>query len=213
MPVELFIARRYLRAKRKQAVISVITAISTIGVAAGVMALIVALAINNGFRLQLQSHLLGATSHVNLLEVERGRGIEDWRAFADQAPDLGHQHEFVARLVAQHSAEASLGQPAAVQRRRVEEADARIPRGRDQAMAIFVRDGFVEPAQRGLAQAELGDLESRTAEGDAFQRSKIFDMRSLLSPLKSWVTAIIVAISASQRMLVGSCVSSAIARS
>ena len=84
MPVELFIAGRYLRAKRKQAVVSVITAISTLGVAAGVMALIVALAINNGFRQQLQNHLLGATSHVNLLEVERGQGIENWRAFLEK---------------------------------------------------------------------------------------------------------------------------------
>jgi len=81
MPVELFIARRYLGAKRKQAVISVITAISILGVAAGVMALLVALAINNGFRQELQNHLLGATSHVNLLEVDRGQGIENWRAF------------------------------------------------------------------------------------------------------------------------------------
>ena len=90
MPVELFIARRYLRAKRKQAVISVITAISTVGVAAGVMALIIALAINNGFRQELQSHLLGATSHVNLLEVERGNGIDHWGAFVDRFKSVPH---------------------------------------------------------------------------------------------------------------------------
>jgi hypothetical protein len=46
---EFFVARRYLRAKRKQVVISVITVISIIGVAAGVMALVIALAINTGF--------------------------------------------------------------------------------------------------------------------------------------------------------------------
>src|SRR5204863_9692610 len=63
---ELFIARRYLRARRKEAVISVITAISIIGVAAGVMALIVALAINTGFRNTLERNLLGATAHVNV---------------------------------------------------------------------------------------------------------------------------------------------------
>ena len=57
---ELFIARRYLRAKRKQVVISVITAISVIGVAAGVMALVIALAINNGFRNTLERNLLGS---------------------------------------------------------------------------------------------------------------------------------------------------------
>jgi len=84
MAVEFFIARRYLRAKRKQAAIPVITAISVMGVAAGVMALVVALAINNGFRQELQSHLVGATSHVNLMEVEPGEGIGDWRAFLER---------------------------------------------------------------------------------------------------------------------------------
>ena len=54
---ELFVARRYLRAKRKQAVISVITVISVLGVAAGVMALIIALAVNNGFRGTFQRSL------------------------------------------------------------------------------------------------------------------------------------------------------------
>ncbi|MBK9170308.1 MAG: ABC transporter permease [Bryobacterales bacterium] len=76
---EFFVALRYLRAKRKQAVISVITAISIAGVAAGVMALVIALAINNGFRSTLQKNLLGATSHVNVLEKEPMFGIEEWR--------------------------------------------------------------------------------------------------------------------------------------
>ena len=78
MRFELFIASRYLRAKRKQAVIGVITGISIAGVAAGVASLIVALAINNGFRQDLQDRLLGATSHVNLLRT-MGDGIRDWR--------------------------------------------------------------------------------------------------------------------------------------
>ncbi len=73
---ELFIARRYLRAKRKQVVISVITAISVIGVAAGVMALVIALAINNGFSNTLQRNLLGATAHVSIQEKEPAEGID-----------------------------------------------------------------------------------------------------------------------------------------
>ena len=76
---ELFVALRYLRAKRKQAVISVITVISVLGVAAGVMALVIALAINNGFRSTLQRNLLGATAHVSILEKQPGYGIENWR--------------------------------------------------------------------------------------------------------------------------------------
>ena len=65
---ESFVARRYLRAKRKEAVVSIVTAISVIGVAAGVMALIIGLAVNNGFRNELQKNLLGATAHVDVLE-------------------------------------------------------------------------------------------------------------------------------------------------
>jgi lipoprotein-releasing system permease protein len=79
MTFELFIASRYLRAKRRQAVISVITAISVVGVAAGVASLIIALAINNGFRQDLQERLLGSTAHVDLMRVQSD-GIRDWRA-------------------------------------------------------------------------------------------------------------------------------------
>ena len=67
MKFELLVAIRYLRAKRKQAVISLITVISIIGVAAGVAALIIALAINAGFREDLQKKLLGAQAHVSIL--------------------------------------------------------------------------------------------------------------------------------------------------
>ena len=79
MRFELFVAARYLRAKRRQAVIGVITAISILGVAAGVASLIIALAINNGFRQDLQERLLGSTSHVNLMRVEND-GIQNWPA-------------------------------------------------------------------------------------------------------------------------------------
>jgi lipoprotein-releasing system permease protein len=78
MKFEFFIASRYLRAKRKQAVIGVITVISIAGVTAGVASLVIALAINNGFRQDLQDRLLGSTSHVNLLRT-MGDGIKDWR--------------------------------------------------------------------------------------------------------------------------------------
>src|ERR1700756_4846434 len=87
---ELFIARRYLRAKRKQVVISVITAISVIGVAAGVMALIISLAVNNGFRDTLQRNLLGATAHVNILRVDPGQGIADWRELTGRFKRIPH---------------------------------------------------------------------------------------------------------------------------
>ena len=76
---EFFVANRYLRAKRKQTEISVITAISILGVAAGVMALVIALAVTNGFRSTLQDSLLSATAHISVRERESGPGIRDWQ--------------------------------------------------------------------------------------------------------------------------------------
>jgi lipoprotein-releasing system permease protein len=87
---ELFVALRYLKAKRKQAVVSVITVISVAGVAAGVMALVVALAINNGFRTVLQKTLLGATAHVTVLEKEPLYGIDDWEGLVAKLVRLPH---------------------------------------------------------------------------------------------------------------------------
>jgi lipoprotein-releasing system permease protein len=89
MRFELFIASRYLRAKRRQAFIGVITAISIAGVAAGVASLVVALAINNGFRQDLQDRLLGSTSHINLLRIESD-GIKDWRALMERLAKQPH---------------------------------------------------------------------------------------------------------------------------
>src|SRR5579871_5857125 len=89
MSFELFVARRYLRAKRRQAVIGVITGISIAGVAAGVASLIIALSITNGFRTDLQQRLLGATAHVNLMRVQN-QGITDWRQLLDRLVKQPH---------------------------------------------------------------------------------------------------------------------------
>lgn len=89
MRFELFVATRYLRAKRRQAFIGVITGISIAGVAAGVASLVIALAINNGFRQDLQQRLLGSTSHVNLLRVQSD-GISNWRPLMDRLAKTPH---------------------------------------------------------------------------------------------------------------------------
>src|SRR5271165_6838958 len=89
MRFELFIATRYLRAKRRQAFIGIITGISIVGVAAGVASLIVALAINNGFRQDLQERLIGSTSHVSLLRIADD-GIKDWPPLLDRLSKQPH---------------------------------------------------------------------------------------------------------------------------
>ena len=81
--------RGYLRAKRRQAVIGIITGISIAGVAAGVASLVVALAINNGFRQDLQDRLLGSTSNVNLIRVQDD-GIRDWKPLLERLSRQPH---------------------------------------------------------------------------------------------------------------------------
>ena len=89
MRFELFVASRYLKAKRRQAVVGVVTTISVAGVAAGVAALIIALAITNGMRRDLQDRLLGSSSHVELMRVQSD-GIKDWRPLLERLRHVPH---------------------------------------------------------------------------------------------------------------------------
>jgi lipoprotein-releasing system permease protein len=70
MKFELFVALRYLRAKRKQTMVSVISGISVLGIAAGVMALVIALALSTGFKEDIQIKILSATPAINLLQTD-----------------------------------------------------------------------------------------------------------------------------------------------
>jgi lipoprotein-releasing system permease protein len=83
MSYELFIALRYLRAKRRQAAVSVITAIAVTGIAIGVAALIVALALITGFRADVRDKILQGTAHLNLLR-EDNSGIENYRELVER---------------------------------------------------------------------------------------------------------------------------------
>jgi lipoprotein-releasing system permease protein len=74
LPFELFIAVRYLLARRKQAFISLISLISVLGVAVGVIALLIALALMTGLQGELRDRLVGSTAHVY---VFKAGGIAD----------------------------------------------------------------------------------------------------------------------------------------
>jgi lipoprotein-releasing system permease protein len=80
LPYEAQIALRYLLARRKQAFISVISLVSTLGVAVGVMATILALALMTGLQQELRTRILGATAHIF---VWKAGGIQDYRAEAE----------------------------------------------------------------------------------------------------------------------------------
>lgn len=80
---ETFVASRYLRAKRKQAVIAVITTIAVLGIGAGVAVLVIALALVTGFNEDIQTKLLSGTAHLNLLRSD-GEPISDYQELVEQ---------------------------------------------------------------------------------------------------------------------------------
>ena len=82
LPFELFVALRYLLARRKQAFISLISLISAVGVAVGVMALIIALALMTGLQRELRDRILGSAAHVYVWKL--GQGFPDYEAEARQ---------------------------------------------------------------------------------------------------------------------------------
>ncbi|MXY67609.1 MAG: FtsX-like permease family protein [Acidobacteriia bacterium] len=90
MRFEFYVAQRYLRAKRRDRFFSVVTALSVAGVSAGVAALIIAMAVSNGFQASLREHLIGASSHINLLEKTPEFGIEDYQPLLAKLSRLEH---------------------------------------------------------------------------------------------------------------------------
>ncbi|HSE42625.1 MAG TPA: hypothetical protein VLH08_17790, partial [Acidobacteriota bacterium] len=76
MRFEFSVALRYLRAKRKQTLLSAVSLIAVLGFILGVMALIIALALMTGFQEDIQAKILGASAHV-LVYPTGARGIKD----------------------------------------------------------------------------------------------------------------------------------------
>jgi len=87
VPFELHVALRYLFAKRKQAFISVISFISTLGVTVGVMALVIALALMTGLQQEVRDRILGSNPHIYVWNT---RGISDYHAEADKLRAMPH---------------------------------------------------------------------------------------------------------------------------
>jgi lipoprotein-releasing system permease protein len=86
MRFEWNVAWRYLRSPYKPAVLRLVTLFAVVGVAAGVATLVIALAVNTGFRQTLQDRLLGVTAHVNLTRPG-SEGIRDYSALVARVRD------------------------------------------------------------------------------------------------------------------------------
>jgi lipoprotein-releasing system permease protein len=100
MQYELFIALRYLRARRRQAAVSVITAIAVAGITLGVAALIIAQALITGFRADVQDKVLQGTAHLNLLKKDGGV-VENYRELVERVRSAPGVSEASATIYAQ----------------------------------------------------------------------------------------------------------------
>jgi lipoprotein-releasing system permease protein len=111
MPFELVIGLRYLRSKGGRGFLSLLTVIAMAGMAIGVMALIVVLAVMSGFEDELRSKILGTTSHILVMDVS-GRGIQDPAkavALIRTNPEVRSAAPFVLQQVMLSRGEAATG--------------------------------------------------------------------------------------------------------
>ncbi len=83
MPYELFLALRYLRSRRKRRLARVTSVVAILGIGIGVSALIVALALANGFRDEMREKILRGTAHINVMRAD-GRTISDYRSLTSR---------------------------------------------------------------------------------------------------------------------------------
>ena len=108
MPFELFVATRYLLARRGQPMMSLVSVISILGVAAGVMALIIALALNSGFQNEFKEKILSATAHVTLLQSQ-GSSIKNYGQLSVQLVNIENVESVAPTIYGQVLLQSDLG--------------------------------------------------------------------------------------------------------
>jgi lipoprotein-releasing system permease protein len=145
MSLSWFIARRYLTARRRQAFIAVISAVSIVGVGVGVAAVIIALALMTGVQREMRDRIVGSTAHVYVWKLE---GSLDFAAEASRLKAPG--------VIGAAPAIMGLGM---LQSARSDGAAVRL-KGIDPALEPQVTD-----LQRGLAQGSLDALAQRPPDG------------------------------------------------
>src|SRR5262245_34570510 len=145
LPFELHIALRYLLAKRKQAFISVISLVSTVGVAVGVMAVIIALAVMTGLQQTLRDRILGSQPHVF---VSRIGGFDDYRADVEKLRAIPRVTGAAPMILGKALASSSAGE------------DFITVKGVDPALEPSITD-----LQRAMKAGSLAALSERSTAG------------------------------------------------
>jgi lipoprotein-releasing system permease protein len=147
VPFELFVALRYLVARRRQAFISLISFVSTVGVAVGVMALLIALALMTGLQGELRDRIVGSAAHVYVWKVGEG-GVADYEAEAAKLRQVPGVRGAAPALLGKALVTTGHG-----------EAFITI-KGIDPRLEVTVTE-----IERAVREGALGDLEKTSPEG------------------------------------------------
>ena len=159
MPFELRVALRYLAARRKQAFVSLISGISVLGVAVGVMALMIALGLMTGLQAEIRARILGSTAHLSLFKAG-GEPFDDYRDVVARVHALprvqGAAPAFYTKALVTSTAASALATLKGIvpaQERSVTELGAQVVSGRLEAL---------DDAQAAVPPILLGDDLART---------------------------------------------------
>jgi lipoprotein-releasing system permease protein len=158
LPFECHIALRYLLAKRKQAFISLISSISALGVAVGVMALVIALALMTGLQREMRDRIVGGNPHVYVWNTN---GIPDYRAEVEKLHQVPHVIGAAPAILGQGLVSAS------------RDTAPLMIKGIDPVLELQVTD-IKSAMQSGTVEALDRPVESAAGEGPArFERDGI----------------------------------------
>jgi len=181
MSFEYFIGRRYLRAKRKQAFISLITILSTAGIAVGVMALIVVIAVMSGFESDLKSRILGGQSHIVLMR--HGGQFTEYRKILKDVEKIDGVESATPIIYTQVMLRASSRVSGAVLRGIDPESAGRVIKTLDKVSLHNPKDGTGESTDNNVPGIVLGkELANNlgVSKGDIIY---LISPRGMISPI------------------------------
>jgi lipoprotein-releasing system permease protein len=179
VPYELFIALRYLRAKRKQVMVSVITFIAIAAVAAGVAALIIVLAMMTGFREEVQTKILSGTAHINLLPKD-GHPIANYQELVEKLSKLPHIRSASPTLYNQVLMQGTKDSSGAI----LKGVDMNLSRQSNEVFQ-FIKDGDAQRLAQPETDPETGTPIDTIVIGQELAQIvglKIGDVATVLSP-------------------------------
>lgn len=197
MSYELFIALRYLRAKRRQAAVSVITFVAVAGITLGVAALIVAQALITGFRADVQDKILQGTAHLNLLK-EDNSGIENYRELVERVRAVPGVSAASATIYAQVLLEANGRQEYAV----LKGVDPNSPREANEIFSTVIEGdpGQLKPARQNKSSDQSSDQNPIEREPADQELDGIILGKQLARTMSLGVGDVVTAISSQTRL-------------